>query len=104
MTAYLIRDGKLERFVLYLHNTCGSCHSLSYLKTLPFRVKKTGSEKIAIRYIRAAEWIGPILEEHLKIYGNRGKWNPSYLSANTYEEIIDITEKQVLCTILEEAK
>ena len=46
----------------------------------------------------------PFLEEHLKLYGNCGKGNPSYLSANICEEFIELMGQQVLCTILEEVK
>ena len=46
----------------------------------------------------------PFLEEHLKLYGNRGKGNPSCLSADIYEEFIELMGQQVLCTILEEVK
>lgn len=44
------------------------------------------------------------LEEHLKMYGNPGKGNTSYLSANICEEFIDLMGQQVLGTILEEVK
>ena len=44
------------------------------------------------------------LEEHLKVYGNAGKGNPSYLSANICEEFIEIMGQQVFCAILEEIK
>ena len=44
----------------------------------------------------------PFLEEHLKLYGNRGKGNLSYLSANICEEFIELIWQQFLCTILEE--
>ena len=46
----------------------------------------------------------PFMKEHLKQYGNRGKGNPSYLSANICEEFIELMRQQVLCTILEEVK
>ena len=46
----------------------------------------------------------PFLEEHLKLYGNRGKVNLSYLSANICEEFIELMGQQVLCAILEEVK
>ena len=41
---------------------------------------------------------------HLKMYGNPGKGNPSYLSANICEEFIELMGHQVLYTILEELK
>ena len=46
----------------------------------------------------------PFLEAHLKLYGNRGKGNPSCLSANICERFIELMGQQVLCTILEEIK
>ncbi|XP_013783749.1 zinc finger MYM-type protein 1-like [Limulus polyphemus] len=46
----------------------------------------------------------PFLEEHLKVYGNTGKGNPSYLSANICEEFIEIMGQRVFCAILEEIK
>ena len=46
----------------------------------------------------------PFLEEQLKLYGNRRKENPSYISANICEECIKLMVQQVLCTILEEVK
>ena len=32
----------------------------------------------------------PFLEEHLKMYGNPGKGNPLYLSANICEEFVEL--------------
>ncbi|XP_013788300.1 zinc finger protein 862-like [Limulus polyphemus] len=46
----------------------------------------------------------PFLEEHLKVYRNAGKGNPSYLSAYICEEFIEIIGQQVFCAILEEIK
>ena len=46
----------------------------------------------------------PFLEEHLKVYGNAGNGNPSYLSAKMFEEFIEIMGQQVFCAILEEIK
>ena len=44
------------------------------------------------------------LEEYLKVYGDAGKGNSSYLSANICEEFIEIMGQQVFCAILEEIK
>jgi len=44
------------------------------------------------------------MEEYLKPYGNHGKRNPSYLSANAYEEFIELIVQNVLYAILEERK
>lgn len=46
----------------------------------------------------------PFSEDHLKMYGNPGKENPSDLSANICEEFTELIRQQVLCTILEEVK
>ncbi|XP_025414833.1 zinc finger MYM-type protein 1-like [Sipha flava] len=46
----------------------------------------------------------PFLLEHLNKYGNQGKGNPSYLSANICNEFINIMGRQVLNAILSELK
>jgi len=46
----------------------------------------------------------PFLLEHLNKYGNQGKGNPSYLSANICNEFINIMGRQVLNKILSELK
>ena len=46
----------------------------------------------------------PFFEEHLKMYGNAGKGNPSYISANICEEFIEIMRQQRFCAIHEEIK
>jgi len=44
----------------------------------------------------------PFLAEHLEKYGNRGKGNPSYLSANVCEELIALMGDKVLLAIVNE--
>ncbi|XP_046737114.1 zinc finger MYM-type protein 1-like [Diprion similis] len=46
----------------------------------------------------------PFLADHIKKYGNLGKGNTSYLSANICNEFIDIMGKKVLMTIVSELK
>lgn len=46
----------------------------------------------------------PFLADHLKKYGNPGKGNTSYLSANICNEFIDVMGKQVLNKIINEVK
>jgi len=46
----------------------------------------------------------PFLLEHLNKYGNQGKGNPSYLSANICNEFINIMGRQVLNKIISELK
>ena len=44
----------------------------------------------------------PFLAEHIEKYGNRGKGNPSYLSANVCEELVAVMGEKVLLAILKE--
>ncbi|XP_023248121.1 52 kDa repressor of the inhibitor of the protein kinase-like [Copidosoma floridanum] len=46
----------------------------------------------------------PFLKNHFQIYGNKGKGQTSYLSANICEEIIQLIAKQVAYFIVEELK
>ena len=42
----------------------------------------------------------PFRAEHIEKYGNRGKGNPSYLTANVYEELIAPMGDKVLLAIV----
>ena len=44
----------------------------------------------------------PFLQEHLKVYGNKGRGNPSYLSSNISNEFILVMGGKVMSTILAE--
>lgn len=44
----------------------------------------------------------PFRAEHIEKYGNRGKGNPSYLTANVYEELIALMGDKVLLAIVNE--
>ncbi|XP_069494240.1 zinc finger MYM-type protein 1-like [Ambystoma mexicanum] len=46
----------------------------------------------------------PFLDEHIKKYGNAGKGNPSYLSANICEEFITLISKKVFSAIISELR
>ena len=66
-------------------------------------------EKIGSRlngnYLGVLELISkfdPFLAEHIEKYGNRGKGNPSYLSANVCEELVAVMGEKVLLAILKE--
>jgi len=58
-------------------------------------------------YLGALELLSkfdPFLAVHMEKYGNRGKGNPSYLSANICDELIIIMGQHVLATIIQEVK
>ena len=66
-------------------------------------------EKIGSRlngnYLGVLELISkfdPFLAEHIEKYGNRGKGNPSYLSANVCKELVALMGEKVLLAILKE--
>jgi len=44
----------------------------------------------------------PFLIEHILKYGSQGTENPSYLSKNIWEELIQLMAKKILKTIIEE--
>ena len=44
----------------------------------------------------------PFIAEHIEKYENRGKGNPSYLSANVCEELVAFMGKKVLLAIVKE--
>ena len=118
MTAYLIRHeetGSVDSLLLeqhrseqeYLHKvlTCVvSVIRFLAFKGLPFcGVNQIiGSAKNG-NYLDIKELVSefdPFLEEHLKLYGNRGKGNPSCLSANICEEFIELMGQQVFVLFL----
>jgi Domain of unknown function (DUF4371)/hAT family C-terminal dimerisation region len=58
-------------------------------------------------YLGALELLSkfdPFLAEHMEKYGNRGKGNPSYLSANICDELIILMAQQLLTAIIQEVK
>ena len=58
-------------------------------------------------YLGALELLSkfdPFLAEHMEKYGNCGRGNPSYLSANICDELIIIMGQHVLMTITQEVK
>ena len=66
--------------------------------------EKIGSERNG-NYLGILELLGkfdPFLAEHIEKYGNRGKGNPSYLSANVCEELIELMGEKVLVAIVKE--
>ena len=66
--------------------------------------EKIGSERNR-NYLGILELLGkfdPFLAEHIEKYGNRGKGNPSYLSANVCEELIELMGEKVLVAIVKE--
>ncbi|XP_040197362.1 zinc finger MYM-type protein 1-like [Rana temporaria] len=122
MTAYFIRHketGNVDTLLLqqlrseqeYWHKVLTRVVSvIRFLASrgLPFRGENQiiGSAKNG-NYLGILELLSefdPFLEEHLKLYGNPGKGNPSYLSANICEEFIEIMGQHVLSAILEEIK
>ncbi len=122
MTAYLIRHkatGSVDSLLLEQHRSEQEywhrvlTHVVSVIRFLASRRLPFRGENQIIGSAKNGNYLGildllsefdPFLEEHIKLYGNRGKWNPSYLSANICEEFIELMGQQVLCTILEEVK
>ncbi|XP_040203750.1 uncharacterized protein LOC120935756 [Rana temporaria] len=121
MTAYLIRHketGNVDTLLLqqlrseqeYWHKVTRVVSVIRFLASrgLPFCGENQiiGSAKNG-NYLGILELLSefyPFLEEHLKLYENPGKGNPSYLSANICEEFIEIMGQHVLSAILEEIK
>lgn len=63
----------------------GSLHNRNYLSVLELIAK-----------------YDPFLADHISPFGNRGKWNPSYLTSTICDELIMIMGKKVLSTICKE--
>ena len=107
MTAYLIRHketGSINSLLLEQHRseqeywhkvlTCVvSVICFLASRGLPFRGENQiiGSAKNGncLGILELLREFDPFLEEHLKLYGNYGKGNPSYLSANICEGFIE---------------
>nr|XP_045587469.1 uncharacterized protein LOC123749426 [Procambarus clarkii] len=106
MTAYMIRHketGSEDSLLLEQHGSEQEyCHKVltrvvSVIRFLASRGLAFCGENQIIVSAKNGNYLGilellsefdPFLEDHLKMYGNPGKGNPSYLSANSCEEFI----------------
>ncbi|XP_069157641.1 uncharacterized protein [Procambarus clarkii] len=106
MTAYMIRHketGSEDSLLLEQHHSDQEyCHKVltrvvSVIRFLASRGLAFCGENQIIMSAENGNYLGilellrefdPFLEDHLKMYGNPGKGNPSYLSANSCEEFI----------------
>ena len=122
MTAYLIRHNKnasIDSLLTEQHRSEQEywhkvlTRVVSVIRFLACRGLPFRGENQIIGSAKNGDYLGVLellsefdsfLEEHLKMYGNPGKGNPSYLSANICEEFIELMGQQVLYTILEELK
>lgn len=90
----------LQRIVAVVRFLCS--------RGLPFRGENEilGSQKNG-NYLGTLELISefdPFLKEHIRLHGNAGKGNPSYLSATVCDEFITLMGKHVMDKIISELK
>lgn len=73
--------------------TVYDCWNQAYSKS---RAHTSATRTAITIYEICLELFDPYLLERLMEYGHQGKVNPSYLSANMYNELINITVRQVI--------
>ena len=102
---------QFEKERLYWHSVLTRC--VAAIKFLSERGLAFKGDNQTLGSVHNGNYLGvlelisqfdPFMREHLDKYGNKGKGNPSYLSANVCDELIHIMAKKVTDEIIAEVK